>query len=182
MIEKSPDDLLEDTCLHRNGSEGPAMRMQWPIDALRTFQMTGARFRCRKHPLPTQPAQRLEEFLVQIKNGKIERTAVLRHRQVDAVPMHILPAQSQCLGFSKPGEKQQPVVRRVDWVLESINDPAPLREIINDPPIRVFRVPLDREGRGFRQIMRAPCVVPDGAEVPERVIGRSPASAASGWP
>ncbi len=57
----------------------------------------------------------------------------------------------------------------MDWVFESVDDLAPLWEIINDPSIRLLRVPLDRECRRFRQIMRAPCVVPDGAEVPERV-------------
>jgi hypothetical protein len=42
VIEKPPNDLLEDTRLHRNRGKGSAMRMQWPGDTLRARQMTGA--------------------------------------------------------------------------------------------------------------------------------------------
>ena len=80
--------------------------------------------------------------MVQIENRKIKRTTVLGHRQVEAIRVHVPPAQSQCFGLAESGEEQDPVVGCVDRVLEFVDDPEPLRKIIDDPPVRVFRVSI----------------------------------------
>ena len=61
---------------------------------------------------------------------------------MDAIRVHVFPAQSERLGFSEPGEEQKAVVGRMDRVLEFADDPAPLWEVIDDPPVRLLRVPV----------------------------------------
>jgi hypothetical protein len=96
-----------------------------------------------------------------IDDRKIEGPSVLRHRQMDSVRMHIPPAQRKGFRLAKTGEKEKPVTGGMDRVLEPVDRAAPCSQIPDDPPVRLFRIPFDCNGRGLLQVVGAPRMVPD---------------------
>lgn len=110
--------------------------------------------------------------MVGLKDREIEASAVLRHRQMDPVLVDLLPLRRQCFGPPKPGEEKKLVGDPMDRVRRGFYGPAPSLKILNDFAVLSLVVPHDRLSGAFWKIMDSPRVVPDDAEVLQRMIVR----------
>lgn len=118
-----------------------------------------------------QPAQRRQDFVMELEDWQIETAIVLGHRQVDVILVHVRPFERQCLGLPEPGEQKHFIVDLVDRVEELLDGPAPELEILDDRARRAFLIPLNGHCRGLWQVVGASSMVPDRPEILERVVG-----------
>ena len=84
---------------------------------------------------------------------------------MNAVLQDIVPFKGQRFGFAEAGKQEQFVEDFVDRIVHPFNLIPPSDEIVNDRSRRSLLKPLDRNRRGFREIVDPSGMVPDGAKV-----------------
>lgn len=81
--------------------------------------------------------------MVDLQDGEIETSAVLGHRQVDAIFMHILPLQGQSLCLPDARKQELLTIGPVNRIGDIADLAPPSLEIFDRVPLRPFLIPLN---------------------------------------
>ncbi len=91
VVEQASDDLFQNTGLHRDRREGPAVRMRRPWNAPRVGQMSVEGFRRGEHPSGTEVPNRRQYLVMDLQDRQIKAPTILGHWQVNAILVNVFP-------------------------------------------------------------------------------------------